>query len=228
MAAAHPPLVDAKVAAAVCMALTDTLRLRRFRPRERLTDFGRLLAWSVQVGTITAPLAERLGGAGLDARAAATAVRAQGLREAFYRVVEAIVTALDPPREDIALLNREFSEAMSHLRLVWRDGVFATEWAATSDPAQVLWPVAQAAAAVLTTAAIRSRIRLCANAACGRLIIDTTKGGNRRWCDMSKCGNRAKARRHYERIKEQRLASPGDRLSSPDAGPSTSEEEGAD
>ena len=126
MAAAHPPPVDVKAAAAVCMAFTDTLRLRRFRPRERLPDFGHLLAWSVQVGTITAPLAERLGGAGLDSPAAATAARAQGLREAFYRVAEAIATALDPPREDVALLNQEFSEAMSHLRLVWRDGAFVT------------------------------------------------------------------------------------------------------
>ena len=45
------------------------------------------------------------------------------------------------------------------------------------------------------------RIRRCANDQCLWLFIDTSKGGTRRWCDMSACGNRAKARRHYSKIK---------------------------
>lgn len=44
------------------------------------------------------------------------------------------------------------------------------------------------------------RIRICDN--CGWLFIDRSKNRSRRWCDMSVCGNRSKARRHYERRKE--------------------------
>jgi predicted RNA-binding Zn ribbon-like protein len=43
------------------------------------------------------------------------------------------------------------------------------------------------------------RIRICAN--CGWLFIDKSRNASRLWCDMSVCGNRQKARRHYERRK---------------------------
>jgi len=42
-----------------------------------------------------------------------------------------------------------------------------------------------------------SRIRICPN--CHWLYIDNSRNRSRRWCDMNVCGNRAKARRHYER-----------------------------
>ena len=47
-------------------------------------------------------------------------------------------------------------------------------------------------------------VRSCANDACGWLFIDTSRKHNRKWCEMGVCGNRAKARRFYERKKERR------------------------
>lgn len=41
------------------------------------------------------------------------------------------------------------------------------------------------------------RIRTCDN--CGWLFLDRSRNGSRRWCDMTVCGNRQKARRHYRR-----------------------------
>jgi predicted RNA-binding Zn ribbon-like protein len=41
------------------------------------------------------------------------------------------------------------------------------------------------------------RIRICAN--CGWLFLDRSRNGSRRWCDMTVCGNRQKAKRHYNR-----------------------------
>jgi len=32
--------------------------------------------------------------------------------------------------------------------------------------------------------------------------VDETRAGTRRWCSMDDCGNKAKARRHYRRVKE--------------------------
>jgi predicted RNA-binding Zn ribbon-like protein len=46
----------------------------------------------------------------------------------------------------------------------------------------------------------RRLIRRCANSACVLLFLDTSKGGRRRWCDMSTCGNRAKAATHYAKL----------------------------
>lgn len=43
------------------------------------------------------------------------------------------------------------------------------------------------------------RLRPCGNPSCRRFLIDRSKANNARWCSMARCGNRMKARRHYER-----------------------------
>ena len=44
-----------------------------------------------------------------------------------------------------------------------------------------------------------ARVRNCANPDCPFWFLDTTRSGTRRWCSMNVCGNRLKARRHYQR-----------------------------
>ena len=41
------------------------------------------------------------------------------------------------------------------------------------------------------------RMKICPN--CEWLFIDFSRNGSRTWCDMAVCGNRAKARLHYDR-----------------------------
>src|SRR5438876_1203177 len=56
---------------------------------------------------------------------------------------------------------------------------------------------------LLTQPDLLSRVGECADdRGCGYLFLDMTKNRSRRWCDMKDCGNRAKARRHYEKQKE--------------------------
>jgi predicted RNA-binding Zn ribbon-like protein len=43
------------------------------------------------------------------------------------------------------------------------------------------------------------RLRACANDECQLFLLDRSRGGTGRWCSMSGCGNRMKARRHYSR-----------------------------
>ena len=43
------------------------------------------------------------------------------------------------------------------------------------------------------------RLRPCANGECRLFLIDRSKAGAARWCSMAVCGNRMKARRHYQR-----------------------------
>jgi predicted RNA-binding Zn ribbon-like protein len=47
------------------------------------------------------------------------------------------------------------------------------------------------------------RLRICANDDCRWAFEDTSRAGRRRWCDMSSCGNAAKARRHRARKKAE-------------------------
>jgi predicted RNA-binding Zn ribbon-like protein len=48
------------------------------------------------------------------------------------------------------------------------------------------------------------RLRPCANEECTLFLIDRSKANNARWCSMAVCGNRMKARRHYQRQRETR------------------------
>ena len=43
------------------------------------------------------------------------------------------------------------------------------------------------------------RLKPCANDECRLFLLDRSKAGNARWCSMTTCGNRMKARRHYQR-----------------------------
>ncbi|XRQ05926.1 CGNR zinc finger domain-containing protein [Actinomadura welshii] len=43
------------------------------------------------------------------------------------------------------------------------------------------------------------RLRPCANGECRLFLLDRSRAGRARWCSMAVCGNREKARRHYER-----------------------------
>ena len=43
------------------------------------------------------------------------------------------------------------------------------------------------------------RLRPCANDECHLFLLDRSRANRARWCSMAACGNREKARRHYER-----------------------------
>jgi len=64
---------------------------------------------------------------------------------------------------------------------------------------------ATAARAVLAWDAVQrtrpGRLRPCANHECALFLIDHGKPNQARWCSMAVCGNRMKARRHYERTR---------------------------
>ena len=47
------------------------------------------------------------------------------------------------------------------------------------------------------------RLRACGNDECQLFLIDRSKANAARWCSMAVCGNRMKARRHYQRGREQ-------------------------
>ena len=63
-----------------------------------------------------------------------------------------------------------------------------------------------AARAVLAWDALRvsgpGRLRPCANTECLLFLIDHSKPNSARWCSMAVCGNRMKARRHYQRTRQ--------------------------
>jgi predicted RNA-binding Zn ribbon-like protein len=71
---------------------------------------------------------------------------------------------------------------------------------ATEDPAALAGWLAAANYAELF-GATPDRIRRCAHPDCILYFLDTSARGSRRWCSMTVCGNRAKAARHYARVR---------------------------
>jgi predicted RNA-binding Zn ribbon-like protein len=56
-------------------------------------------------------------------------------------------------------------------------------------------------AAELLTSGNDRKLRVCEDCECGWLFIDRSRSTPRRWCSMTDCGNRAKTRRHYRRVR---------------------------
>jgi predicted RNA-binding Zn ribbon-like protein len=80
-------------------------------------------------------------------------------------------------------------------------------WAAVPPPAPqlgaegVTWSGAGASALLAAIARdgvellggpLASRIRQCEGEGCAMLFVDGSRSGERRWCSMARCGNRAK------------------------------------
>jgi predicted RNA-binding Zn ribbon-like protein len=189
----------------LCLDFANTLEGRlTSHPRESFRGYDDLLSWGQQAGMVAPDAAPRLA---LEATrhiagAAATLDRATALREAIYRIFSAVAGKRTPETADLDLLNVVLSEALAALQITPTADGFVWGWdSKRQELDHVLWPIAQSAADLLTSVNLQA-VRECAAPDCGWLFLDTSRNHSRRWCDMKACGNRAKARRHYERNKQ--------------------------
>jgi predicted RNA-binding Zn ribbon-like protein len=82
------------------------------------------------------------------------------------------------------------------------DGTYARTFVPVGDAfAGLMIPIVESAADALILGEL-PRVRRCADTRCARVFYDSTKNGRRRWCDMATCGNRAKAARHRQKLRE--------------------------
>lgn len=193
------------VGGALCLDLVNTLGNWHdpARRHEYLSSYHALLRWAKQSGALSAAETAALARTAVKQPAAAAAVLARALE--LRRVVRAVVLAashrLPPAAADLAALNGFVAELLSTTRLVAPGHDTRYQLARQDDPTaldRVLWPPVHSAVDLLTTAD-PARLRECAGDACGWLFLDVSRGGRRRWCDMSDCGNAAKARRFRAR-----------------------------
>jgi predicted RNA-binding Zn ribbon-like protein len=176
------------------------------QPTERLTSYAELIAWARSIALLPDRAAQQvLRTADQHPTEAARVLdRAVALREAIYHIFVAVAAGKTPSAEDQATFNTELSRSMSKSRLVWNKATF--DWGRqgeAGDLDQVLWWVLQSATNLLTSEDIQ-RVGVCADdRGCGWLFYDTSRNRTRQWCSMRGCGNRAKARRHYEKVKSE-------------------------
>ena len=173
------------------------------QPRgDQLGAYGDLLAWAEGAGAIDPRTAKRLRSeaAQRPREAARTLARAVELRQLLHRLFAAVATGRHPAAADLQALNVALARMLPHQMVVATGEGFAWAWEDSPALDAVLWPVLRAAADLLTSGRL-GRLRECGGDNCGWLFLDETKNRSRRWCEMSVCGNRAKARRHYRRAR---------------------------
>jgi predicted RNA-binding Zn ribbon-like protein len=102
----------------------------------------------------------------------------------------------------IAEINRVLGRSAGTRRVEARDdGRFVRNFVTVGDVfAGLLAPVIESAADSLVDGEL-ARVHRCADPRCGRVFYDSSRNGKRRWCDMTTCGNRAKAARHRRKVR---------------------------
>lgn len=186
---------------AMALDFVNTLDERQGEPKELLTDYKRLLEWSEQAGALDAKTCARLGkAAASEPRKAKEALkRAREVREIMFSIL-AKLTHGDLAGRDLDPLNSWIGRTGARTRLSVIDGAVIRSYSdETTDFEAMLWPVVDSVAALLTDSDLRARIKLCEGERCAWAFVDMSRQGNKRWCDMSVCGNRAKAKRHRRR-----------------------------
>lgn len=124
-------------------------------------------------------------------------------RSALRALWDAEVEHHNPDAAAIGAINAVLREA-PRIELVMGDDCCGIGHRHTADDptgealARLVEPFVQAVGAGTT-----GRFRICANDDCRWAFEDTSRAGRRRWCDMSSCGNAAKARRHRARKKAE-------------------------
>jgi predicted RNA-binding Zn ribbon-like protein len=164
---------------------------------DHLRSYGDIASFAVLAGALEPSVAKRLTQrAGRDPkRASAVYELGIALRESIWAVFSALASGDAPRDDDLALIGDAAAAGAARSRLVFdKDGI---GWSLPADSEELerpLWDIARSAADLLTSGD-HDRIKECASTTCEWVFLDRSRNRSRRWCDMSDCGNRAKARR---------------------------------
>jgi predicted RNA-binding Zn ribbon-like protein len=182
-------------------------------PLERLPTLGDALSWFVDRGVIHAEGAQRLERqADTDvATAARDLARIHAVRGALREVADALVDHRQASPGALDTVNRAL-HARQVIELVPSTAGSDGSCSVHVDHRHVGDPVDDALARLADplvlelTAGHPERIKICDSETCSWVFYDTSRTSRRRWCDMSTCGNRAKAARHRARARSATAA----------------------
>jgi predicted RNA-binding Zn ribbon-like protein len=185
----------------VVVDLVNTVTGRDSRPTDWLEDYDRVLEWAVLTNAFDEASLQRLDRlARKDRRTAGRALaRLRELREAVYQIMLAAIRDELASERALAQLAQHWKAAVDAARVIFAKGHTAVQL--DVDSSGLEYPRHQLALAAFDLLARLplERTRECASARCTYLFIDSSRGGQRRWCDMATCGNAVKSRRHYYR-----------------------------
>jgi predicted RNA-binding Zn ribbon-like protein len=176
-----------------CLNFINTIDHRHHPPKyDLLPDRKTVLEWGRAQGTH--PRLRRT-----PARPSGRAMeRVRRVRAVILRILAPLAHSGVPSRADLAALNGLLREGGARRELAFVGGRYRLA-CPSDDPVDRILCEAVHSAADLLLSNRQDRIRECPE--CGWMFFDSSRNGSRRWCMMSVCGNRAKARRHYQRTR---------------------------
>lgn len=190
----------------LCLDFSNTVHNYDKSPlSDELLIYPDLVVWSQRAGILREEEARRLiATSGTDPRSAASVLKhARTVRRVIHDIFTAISAGREPRDDDLETLSREWARAMSHGRLTSSPDGYTWMWdRSTGALDSMLWPIVRSAVELLTSRESQA-VRACAADGCTWLFLDRSKNRSRRWCEMDSCGNREKARRHYQRTRAQ-------------------------
>ena len=196
-----PPVPDHDIelsGGALALDFANTVGGTHVSPtHDHLRNYGDIARFAVLAGGLPQGVAKRLAQRAEQDPRRAAAVYELGiaLRESIWAVFSALASGDTPRDADLALIGDAAASGAARSRLVYdRDGVGWSLPSDSDDLERPLWDIARSAADLLTSGE-HDRIKECASTTCEWVFLDRSRNGSRRWCDMSDCGNRAKARR---------------------------------
>lgn len=193
-----------QVGGRLCLDFVNTVdRETNGYSHEWLNQYLDLVAWGQQTQALTVEQTKHLLKTAKQQPDYAQAVFNQAiqLRETLYRIFSAISARQPPEPQDLTRFNSMLADTYTHSQLVFTGNHFVWSWTDSHHLEYLLWQVIRSAEELLTDSLL-NRVKECAGTDCGWVFLDMSRNRSRRWCDMEDCGNRAKARRHYERSKE--------------------------
>ena len=188
----------------LCLDFVNTAATHEPLTGEDLHSYAHLVEWARQAGIIGDETVAALRAQAAEDRTAATALYTDAvmLRETIYRLLTAALGEHPSDESDLETFNVALTATLQNARVAHDDEGFYRMWREDVLPLdRPLWPVLDAAAGLLISPGVLNRLRHCDGQRCDWLFIDNSRNHSRRWCSMSGCGNRAKARRSYARRK---------------------------
>jgi predicted RNA-binding Zn ribbon-like protein len=199
----RPPRFDL-IAGNVCLDFVNTLDDRHFKPKELLETYVDFARFGEDTGLLEASQVDRLyeRSHAEPERAQEALLRGRELREVIHDVFWAIINKRPVPAVALARLNEYAQTASRHTRLIPAKSGFEWKFDEVADFDSVLWPIVRSAVDLLASDRL-AYVRACSSKVCEWFFLDTSKNHHRRWCDMTRCGNRAKVQRFYARRKKE-------------------------
>jgi predicted RNA-binding Zn ribbon-like protein len=185
----------------VCLDFVNTLDDRfSDEPKELLKSYIDLARFGEDSGILRDQQADRLLEKSMQSQEAAQEALAAAiqLREAMHEVFWSLSQKKPVPGGALYVVNSYAQVAAGHMNVVAAAKGFEWRFEEAENFNAAWWPIARSAVELLASDRLPF-VRACASKTCEWLFLDESKNHRRRWCDMTKCGNRAKVRNFYTR-----------------------------